>query len=370
MSNSLLTPNIIAREALLVLENNMVFSGLVHRDYSSEFASVGDTISVRKPATFAAEEWNGSTISIQNATEGSVAVKLDTVLDVSFGVTSKELSLDIQSFSEQFIQPALRAHAQALDAKLAQLYKDIPYNTAVSATPALADLAAIDRIMNVNKVPGNERRLVVDPTTKANYVVIDAIARADASGSTEALRQASMGHIMTLDTFMDQNIVSHAKGDLAGTATLTGTAGATSGTVASGGNAKTIKKGDLFTIATLTEAAPANQFVCTKDMTTDASGGGTLEFYPALPSNISAQVITVKASAKANIAFHRNAFALVTRPLANPLGGAASEVMSYQGMSIRVTYAYNMDTKANVISIDQLVGVKTLTPELAVRFNG
>jgi hypothetical protein len=55
MGNNLLTPSIIANEALLVLENNLVMAGLVHRDYSDEFVQVGDTITIRKPAKFIAK---------------------------------------------------------------------------------------------------------------------------------------------------------------------------------------------------------------------------------------------------------------------------------------------------------------------------
>jgi hypothetical protein len=72
----------------------------------------------------------------------------------------------------------------------------------------------------------------------------------------------------------------------------------------------------------------------------------------------------------ANLAFHKNAFALVTRPLAAPGGAAKAESLSFEGISCRVVYDYNMNTKADTISIDFLCGVKTLTPELAVRFNG
>ena len=47
MANTFLTPDIIAREALMVLRNNAVMANLVHRDYSSEFvAGVGDTITI------------------------------------------------------------------------------------------------------------------------------------------------------------------------------------------------------------------------------------------------------------------------------------------------------------------------------------
>ena len=62
MANSFLTPDVIAREALIVLENNLIMANLVHRDYSNEFVNVGDTITVRKPASFVANNFTGSII--------------------------------------------------------------------------------------------------------------------------------------------------------------------------------------------------------------------------------------------------------------------------------------------------------------------
>lgn len=70
------------------------------------------------------------------------------------------------------------------------------------------------------------------------------------------------------------------------------------------------------------------------------------------------------------IAFHRTAFAFVTRPLAAPMGGVRSEVVSYNGLSIRVTYDYDQTYKKNLISLDLLCGVKTLDITRAVRING
>ena len=52
MSNTILTPEIVAKEALMVLTGNLVMADLVHRDYSDEFVTVGDTVTIRKPAKF------------------------------------------------------------------------------------------------------------------------------------------------------------------------------------------------------------------------------------------------------------------------------------------------------------------------------
>ena len=117
MANTFLTPSVVAREALMVLENNLVMANLVHRDYSDEFVQVGDTVTIRKPAKFTAKNFAGAIVR-QDASEGSVAVKIDRHRDVSFEVTSREMTLDIRDFSSQLIAPAMRAIAQAVDEDL------------------------------------------------------------------------------------------------------------------------------------------------------------------------------------------------------------------------------------------------------------
>ena len=48
-THTLLTPTIIAKEALMHLENNLVMGNLVHRRYKNEFQKVGGSITIRKP---------------------------------------------------------------------------------------------------------------------------------------------------------------------------------------------------------------------------------------------------------------------------------------------------------------------------------
>lgn len=371
MANTFLTPQIIAREALMVLENNLVLAGLVHRDYSNEFAKVGDTITIRKPATFTAQEFSEN-ISIQDATETSVSVTLDKHLDVSFAVTAKELTLSIQQFSEQLIQPAMRAIAQKVDEYIAGLYVDVPYIVDVSGTPAVSDLANIGKIMNQNKVPLDNRRLVLDPVTHAKYVVLDPFLHADKSGSTQALREASMGRVLGLDSYMDQNINTHTKGTLSAQNNIAVKTSASAGDTqvvlkdsAAGTLTGTLVKGDILTFADT-----PGVYVVTANATA-SSNEITVNIYPGLAADVAADtVVTLKDSHIANMAFHRNAFALVTRPLQKPLGNERAEIINYNGLSIRAVYDYDITSKKDIVSLDILCGVKTLTPELAVRFCG
>ncbi|MDA8186652.1 MAG: hypothetical protein M0T85_00730 [Dehalococcoidales bacterium] len=366
MANTIITPQIIAREALMMLENNLVLAGLVYRNYSDGFARVGDTITIRKPATFTAQEFTSS-ITVQDATESSVQVQMNKHLDVSFAVTSKELSLSIQDFSAQLIQPAMSAIAQKVDELIASLYVDVPYVADVSGTPAAADLAAIGRVMNQNKVPLDSRRLVLDPVTHAKYVVLDPFLHADKSGSTDALREASMGRVLGLDSYMSQNVKTHSNGTFAvtsGTLTATVTAGATQVTASATACSGTLAKGSIITI----QDVPGT-YVSTADATA-ASNSITIPVYPALAASGSSKTVTIKAGHIANVAFHRNAFALVTRPLQAPLGAGRAEAINYNGLAVRAVYSYDINSKKDIISLDLLSGVKTLTPELAVRFCG
>ena len=63
------------------------------------------------------------------------------------------------------------------------------------------------------------------------------------------------------------------------------------------------------------------------------------------------------------------AFGFISRPL-EKARGAESYVTSYNGITLRVTFAYDIATKKQTMSVDTLYGFKTLYPELAVRVLG
>ena len=69
-----------------------------------------------------------------------------------------------------------------------------------------------------------------------------------------------------------------------------------------------------------------------------------------------------------NFAFHRDAVALVSRPLAKPQG-VSSAVVNYNGLSIRATITYEGRAQGHLVTLDLLTGVKTLDTNLgAVMF--
>ena len=216
MVNTLLTPDVIAAKALATLYENLTMLPLVYTDVSSDFSrsKVGSVVNVRKPATFTANEFDrASGITIQNATETSVPVTLDKIADVSFAVTSEDLTLHLEDFAAQLLAPATEAIAQKIDRDILALKSNV---TQVAGSVADTDpfawknpeaLIEADRLLNIKNVPPSERAAVVGPTTRANWLNSDIIKFADKSGSTDALRRGSIGSgLFGFDAYMTQNV--------------------------------------------------------------------------------------------------------------------------------------------------------------------
>jgi hypothetical protein len=370
MANTLLTPSIIAKEAIIALENNLVAAGLVHRDHSDEFANVGDTISVRKPATFTAAAYNGSTVSTQEVVETAVPVALSNLMDVTFAVTSKELSLSIQDFRTQLIDPAVRAHAQSIDNAICALYKDVPYFAASGDTAwtTLKAFTAPRKVLNDNKAPFADRKMLLGSTADMKALAIEAVVSAEKTASAEALRNAELGRIIGFNTFTDQNIDTHTAGS--GTTAANAVVDLVAGYAVGDDDlhfdalSTALKVGDILVMP------DGNSHVVTVAGTL-STADQDVTVYPALKTAlVNDAVCTIKnpaTAAEENLAFHKNAFALVTRPLAPPMGAAKVETVNWNGISLRVVYDYDRNLKSDVISVDCLWGVKTLTPELACR---
>lgn len=358
MQNTFLTPEVVANEALMCLTGNLVMADLVHRDYADEFVSVGDTISIRKPAKFVAKNFTGVT-EPQDLTEGSVSVKLDRFRDVTVAVTSKQMSLDIADFSAQVVQPAMQAIAQAIDQDLLAVATEKAGACIPGTQDAkdLSDIAAMAKHLDIAKAPIQNRSLVLHPEHKYRYALTENLSNVSYAGDNETLRDALLGKVYTLDTYMDQNAPDSAA-QLPGQTIsfkVTGNKGDTAVTVSAlvGGE---IEAGDGFIYD--------GYFYRFED-----SGDALLSIDQPLMSDLKNTDVTV-VNAPHSLAFHRNAIALVSRNLALPMGAANAAYASAGGLGVRVVYDYDSATKTDKISFDVIYGVKELEPELICALKG
>lgn len=375
MSQNFLTADLIAKESLMRLRNQLVMKNLVHVDFSDEFKAQGDTVQIRKPATFTANDFTGAAdVSVQDIVEQNVNVKLDKIADVTVEVTAKELSLNIEDFGKQVSDGAMQALAQKIDYELCQLYKYTPYyaGTLGNNPATLAHLAGGRKVLMDNKAPLLNRRGVFDPTAAANLLQLDVISKVSDSGQTAGLREAQMGRVLGLDLYESQNMENHTRGswhDQSPQISGTPAAGSTTITVKNlTAGAHVIKAGDLFTINAFSKTYTVVEGV---DVSEGSDTTAEIKIYPGLEAEgVNNAAITVLVNHATNLIFHRDAFALVTRPMALPIGGAWGAVESFEGLTLRVTADYGMARKKNTMSFDILYGVKCLEPKLAVRVSG
>ena len=217
MANTLLTPDLIADQALATLYETTVMANLVHRDYEQAFVSqVGDTITIRKPAVFTADEYSRTSgINVQDATESGIPVQLNHFADVSFAVTAEQLTLDIQDFAEQLLDPAMEAIAQKIDRDVLTLHNDVTQETGDTDDSTNGEylwsdprsMIAAGELLDKKNVPPNERRMVVGPTTASRWIADPLFHEADTSGSTEGLREANLGRrTFGFTPYMTQNV--------------------------------------------------------------------------------------------------------------------------------------------------------------------
>jgi hypothetical protein len=375
MPNTLLTPSVIAREALATLYAQTVMLPLVHRDFSPEFAQVGDTVTVRKPATFTANEFT-STISVQDATESSVAVQLNKHVDVSFAVTAKDLTLNISDFSAQLMAPAMEAIAQRVDRYLLGLYVDTykTVGTAGSTPDGVDDITGVGREFDLAFVPLADRNLVVDAYAKDKFLQVPAFFEADKVGDDgSALRNASLGRKFGSNVILGQNVAAHSNGTVAHTGTFAVNGAVLAGATTMGADGSSTLTGTWNAGSVFTVAGVAGSYVITANVTAAANAMTGVSFFPAAPVGgfPDNAVITRVANHTPNLGFHRTAFAFVSRPLALPMGAnGQSAIVNYGGLGLRVVYGYDMSTKKDTVSVDLLCGVKTLDAARAVRLLG
>ena len=410
MSNTTLTADIIAKEAVMILENELLMAKLCHRGYEPEFDKsvngykVGETVSIRRPADFTVRD--GKVAAVQDVVEGKIPVTVDKQKGVDFKFSSQDLTLQIGQLSDRVLRPAMVQLANQVDIDMMALYNRIPRQITLPSggTDSFADFALAPTLMDTCSIPQEDRAAILTP---GNYWALlgsqTALYVNDAA--KQAYRNARLGMIGGIDTYMSQNLPTHTTGartgtDLAdltvvdGTFTWQATKDATEITFHIDGAASDTagywKKGDTFTIADVYDVNPVTkaalphlkQFVVTADATTSGNEGDVKIWPPIILSGsqktchlstgtIDDNVITYKGAASTgyaqNLFFHKNAFALTMVPMVSPPGAVDVARRTLNGISVRVIPYYDGTNDDSNWRLDVLYGCDAIDTRLAVR---
>lgn len=397
MPNTLLTPTAVTRKALVILHQKLTFVGAINRGYDDSFAKsgakIGDSLKVRLPNQYVVR--NGATLSAQDTTESSVTLQVANQKGVDLNFSSAELTLSLDDFAARILEPAMAVLAASIEADALSMYKDVyQLVDGDAAAIALSHFLTGRQYLNESLTPVDNNRTALLTPTHANKLV-DALKGLfqDSSAIAKQYREGMMGRTAGFDFGETTHLNTHLTGSAVKTTTYTvngavTTNGSTAVVVQTG--ATTFKKGDIFTVAgcnmvhpeTKADLGRLQQFVVTADY---AGGAGTLNFSPAIYTSGGAQNVVaagmanssaiVKVGAAANelltnsLVFHKDAFTFATADLVMPQGVdfAAREV--YDGVSMRVVRAYDINNDKFPCRLDVLYGYKTIRPQLACRIH-
>lgn len=401
MANTILNSSVIAKESLRILENQLVFARGVNRQYEKEFEAerkVGDTINVRKRSKYTVR--SGATASVQNHEEVNVPVVVDSQKGVDVEFTSKELAMNLDDFSKQVLQPQIAALANQVDLDGLMLYKKVAnaVGTPGSTPTAIKTYATASAKLDDEACPSDDNRsVIINPM--AQVEIIDSLKGLFQSSSQikEQYERGKMGMAAGFDWSMSQNIPVHTIGALGGTPLVNG-AGQTGSTLVTDGWSNSItgilKQGDVFYIAGVYAVNPQSrqttgqlrQFVVTSDVASNGSGQASIGIFPAIVATGAKQTVTAVPADNAaitvlgaantqsptNLAYHKDAFTLVTVDLPLPKGmDMASRASSAQaGLSIRFVRGYDILNDKFISRLDVLYGWAAIYPELACRIQG
>ncbi len=403
MANAVLTTSVIAKEALAILDNNLVMAKQVNRGYESEYTSargyeVGDTITIRRPTDFTVRD--GATSTNQDVVEGSTTLVINKQKGVDFGFTSLELSLNIKELSDRVIKPAMVQLANQIDADLMALYKFVPnwVGTAGQTINSFTDFALGPQILDQYAVPLTDRAATLSPVDHWGLLGSQtALYMQDVAKG--AYRQGSLGMIGGGDTYMSQNVPAHTVGSDVTTVTFNSSITTSTTTYASvkttmqqtatiaGG---TVNPGDVFTTLHVNAVNPVTKadLGILKQFTVISYAANSLVFYPAMifsgpfqncvmatgTTDINGDAIvfvgTASTAYRQNMVFQRDAFALAMVPMVAPPGAVDVARESYKGTSVRVIPTYDGTNDVSNFRLDVLYGVKAVDPRKATRLSG
>lgn len=411
MANTTLTADIIASEAVMILENECIMGGLVHRGYEEEFDkrvngyTVGETVSIRRPNDFTVR--SGTVAAVQDVVEGKTTFTVDTQIGVDFRFTSQDLTLQIKDLSERVIKPAMIQLANRIDSDVMGLYKYVPNHVTIPSggINSFDDFSLAPLRMDLTGVPEEGRNAVLTPTdTWALLGSQTALYMQDVAKS--AYRTRKLGMIGGVDTYTSQNFKTHTTGSRstasdAINASFTGDTWAATkdtnySTISVGsmsGATVTVKAGDTITIADVYDVNPVTKvalphlkmFVVVEDKTASGSAITSLKVSPAIIPSGAQQTVyfangTTDLNTKGvvpqgaastgyaqNLFFTKGAFGLCVVPLVSPPGAVEVGRKSYKGYSVRVIPYYDGTNDYSNWRLDILYGIKCIDPRLAVR---
>lgn len=403
MSNTLVTIDMVTREALRIAHEKSQFIGTTDRQYDDSFAKTGakngSTLRVRLPNQYV--RTTGSRImDVQDQSEGTSTVTVATQDHVDMRFNSAELALSIDELSKRYIEPAVATLISGIESDFLAYATKATYNVAGTAGTAIANLVAPGAArakINQGLAPKDNRYIQMDSVTMGGLVNGVSGYFAPNGDISKQYREGLVARTSMADYYENERIWTLSNSDdvtASTNADAVVTDGGSSIAVATDlAQAKQVV-GSVFTVAGVYACHPQTkksygylqQFVITATGATSASVSPSIYLTGAkknVCSATSADLAVTDFNAKAMVfvgaasnsymqplMYHKEAFQFITADL--PLMDDAHKCVRrvQDGLSMRVWQASDIRNDELLMRIDILYGMAALRPAWACRLIG
>lgn len=402
MANTLLTINMITREAVRLFKNENSFIQHIDMQYDDSFArsgaKIGSSLRIRLPNDFTVT--TGPAASVQDTAEQSTTMTLATQKHVDVSYSSQDRTMALDDFSKRVLAPMINNLVGAVAADVMTGAEQGCSNFVSSVdssnnilTPTATTWLQAGAVLDLNSAPRRNRKIIIDPITQARTVGSLA-GLFNPSGAIGAQYESGeMIRALGFEWFMDQTVLKHTTAAYSGTLQVSG-ANQTGLILTTGAITGGLNVGDIITInnvnavnrVTKQTTGQVRQFVVTAAA---ATGATSLNIYPAIipfsggvltgspvqyqtvdtsPANNATITVVTTASQvyRKNLAFSPDAITMATADLELPRGVHEADRQEFDGVSMRMVSAYNISTDQFITRLDVLYGYLFVRPEWVV----
>ncbi len=403
MANSLLTIDMITRKALEILENNLVITRNVNRQYDDSFAvegaKIGSTLRIRLPDR--ALVTDGAALQVQDDNEQITTLAVASQKHIGVNFTTAELTMQLDDFAERVLKPRISQLASSIDADVANSYKSISASVGTPGTVPGTSLVLLQAQQKLNEAAAvmSPRYATVNPAANAGLVEGMKGLFNPTSAISRQFKNGMMGEgILGYEEInMSQSIKVHTTGSAVRSDTpivkTTLVNGATKLTLDNVTDARTLVPGDVFTVAGVFAVNPQTrestgalqQFTVQNTVTSASTEFVDVEFLPAVYLSTHAlatvnklptasDVVTYLGAASTgypqNLVYHRDAITFATADLLLPQGVDMASRQVHNGISMRIVRQYDINNDRLPCRIDVLYGFSAIRPAMACRIWG
>ena len=409
MGNTTLTIDMITKEALRLAHEKATFIGTINRQFDDSFGAssgkIGDTLRIRIPSQYTRR--SGSRVmDVQDSIQVSTSLVVATQDGVDMRFNSREMALDLDSFSQLHLEPAMASLISNIDSDVLQGCTRATYNWATNLSPltssfmttmtALSSLTAAGNArtrLNQNLAPKGDRRIQVDSGQMASIVTGVAAYFNPSNAISDQYLEGRVARTSMADYYENERVWSLTNnGDVSCELdTYTIVNGDTDLTVSAWANPST---GMVFTIAGMfdchRETKAAYPYL-KQHVVLAGSTSTSISTYPIYitgprknvatatgaditPANFTSAVLTFVGAATTTymqpLMYHKDAFTFATGELPLMADAAKCVRRTVDGISLRVWQASDIRNDELLTRIDILSGYAALRPRLAVRMIG